>query len=77
MNSSLPINQDINYLQGQIQGLQALVLALANLAVGPEEFRDEGLVRLQAERDAVLPLPVAERTLAGIDATETWLLNVT
>lgn len=75
--NSVPINQDINYLQGQIQGLQALVLALANLAVGPEDFRDEGLVRLQAERDTAMALSIAEQTLAGIDATEAWLLNVT
>ena len=72
-----PLNQDINYLQGQIQGLQALILALANLSVGPQEFREECLVRLQAERDTALALPIAETTLAGIDATEAWLLNVT
>lgn len=72
-----PLNKDINYLQGQIQGLQALVLALANLAVGPGEFREEGLARLQAERNAALAMPIAEKTLAGIDATEAWLLNVT
>ncbi|MCF8156427.1 MAG: hypothetical protein K9K35_10515 [Rhodoferax sp.] len=72
-----PLNQDINYLQGQIQGLQALVLAIANLTVGPEEFRDEGLVRIQAERDAAVALPIAERTLAGIDASAAWLLSVT
>jgi hypothetical protein len=72
-----PNNQNINYLQGQIQGLNALVLALANLLLDPEEFRAEGLLRLQAERDAALAQPISDLTLAGIDAIETWLLNVT
>jgi len=76
MNSK-PLNQDINYLQGQLHGQQALLLGLANLLLSKEQFRAQGLARLALERDTLLSQPVAETTLRGIDAIETWLLNVT
>ena len=71
------LNQDINYLQGQVHGLQALLLGMANLLLDPMQFQEEGLKRLSAVRDAVMSQPVQETTLAGIDATETWLRNAT
>lgn len=74
---STPLNQDINYLQGQLHGQQALLLGLANLLLSKEQFREQGLARLGIARDAALSEPVAETTLLGIDAIETWLLNVT
>jgi hypothetical protein len=74
---STPLNQDINYLQGQLHGQQALLLGLANLLLSKEQFRAQGLERLGIARDATLSEPVPETTLLGIDAIETWLLNVT
>ncbi len=72
-----PSKRNISYLQGQIQGLNALVLALSHLLPYPEEFRAEGMLCLQRERDIALANPISDLTLDGIDAIETWLLNVT
>lgn len=73
----MKLNQDINYLQGQIHGLQALLLGLANLLADKDAFRQQGLVRIETVRTALLGQPVQETTIAGLDAIETWLLNVT
>jgi hypothetical protein len=71
------LDQDINYLHGQLDGLQALLLGMANLLLTKDQFRQQGLTRLAATRDAVMSQPVQETRLLGIDATEAWLLNVT
>jgi len=73
----VPLNQDINYLQGQLHGQRALILRMANLLLDATSFRAEGLKRLQSTRDVLVGSPVQETTLAGIDAVETWLLKVT
>ena len=75
--NSVPLNQDINYLQGQLHGLQALLLGMANLLLSKDQFRQEARVRLEMTRTAILSQPVAETTLLGIDAVESWMLKVT
>ena len=47
MPAKKPINENIHYLHGQIDGLAQLVLALASCTVDMDEFRDEGLKRLE------------------------------
>lgn len=76
MNSK-PLDQDINYLQGQIDGLKALLLGIANLTLDAREFREQGLQRIGIARDAVMSQPVPDSRIAGIDVVETWLKNVT
>ena len=75
--TSIPFTPDINYLHGQLLGQRALILGLAGLLVEQPQFRQEGLVRLQAVRDSVVAQPVQETTLAGIDSIAAWLRNVT
>ena len=75
--ANTPLNQDINYLQGQLHGQRALILGLANLLLDAQSFRAEGQKRLQSTRDSLVMSPVQETTLAGIDAVESWLLTVT
>ena len=75
--NSVPLNQDINYLQGQLHGLQALLLGMANLLLSKDQFRQEARVRLEMTRTSILSQPVAETTLLGIDAVESWMLKVT
>jgi hypothetical protein len=75
--TDIPLNQDINYLQGQIHGLRALVLGLANLLLEKDAFRQEGVQRIEMARTALLMAPVMETTLDGLNEVETWLLNVT
>jgi hypothetical protein len=64
-------------LRGQMQALQALVLGLAQVSVGAQDFRAAALARLDMLRDALLPLPVAEAELAAVDATAAWVEHVT
>lgn len=75
--NDLPLNQDINYLQGQLHGQRALLLGLANLLMTREQFRQQGMIRLQLARDAAMAEPVSDAVLTGIDHVEQWLLNVT
>lgn len=73
--NDLPLNQDINYLQGQIHALKAAVLTLARLASHREEFEEELAQHIEHQRTALLSEPVADSTFAGIDVIETWLLT--
>lgn len=69
--------ENINYLQGQIDGLKALTLGLANLLLDREEFRQEGLLRLELQRTAFVASLEPDSRLDGIEAIDAWLLNVT
>ncbi|WP_310626693.1 hypothetical protein [Limnohabitans sp.] len=75
--NDLPLDPDINYLQGQIHALKAAVLNLARQSTLKEEFQEELMQRIEAQRTAALSEPVADSTLAGIDVIETWLLTST
>lgn len=71
------ITDDIHHLQGQVLGLRALVLALGNLLLTREDLREEGLTRLEAQRDALLAMAVSDRQFEGLASVEQWLLKVT
>lgn len=75
--SNKPLNEDIHYLNGQIDALTALVLALANCTVDNDEFRTEGLERLQSVETALLHQAVPESRLIAIDHMKQWLESVT
>lgn len=75
--SNKPLNEDIHYLNGQIDALTALVLALANCTVDKHEFRTEGLERLQSVETALLHQAVPESRLIAIDHMKQWLENMT
>jgi hypothetical protein len=67
---------DADYVHGQISLLRALILALAQV-LPKEQFRKQGLVRLEAVRTLLLSRPVGEKALLAIDHTEEWLTHVT
>ena len=69
--------ENIIHLQGQIHALQALVLGLANLTTDRDEFRAEGVRRIETQRAVIVGRPVPDALLAGIDAIESWLLSAT
>lgn len=67
---------DPEFVQGQIDALHALVLALAN-ELDPDTFRDAALTRLQAQRDVLIGSPSGEARIRAIDAAMTWVEQVT
>ena len=71
-----PLYRNPDYVQGQIESLRSLVLALAQ-SVPKQEFREQGLERLEALRVAMLSMPVEETRLLAVDDTEKWLKTVT
>ncbi|WP_415796080.1 hypothetical protein [Comamonas aquatilis] len=75
--SNKPLNEDIHYLNGQIDALTALVMAVANCTVDKHEFRTSGLLRLQAVETALLHQSVPESRLIAIEHMKQWLENVT
>ena len=76
MNTNIPFNRDPDYVQGQLDALRALILALAQ-SVPKEDFRSQGLERLEMLRTATLGQPVSDTRLAAIDHAESWLRQVT
>lgn len=76
MSKDMPLHQDINYLSGQIDGLRALLLALAQ-GVPKAFFREQGLLRLESARSILNAEPVADARIQAIDDMQRWLENVT
>ncbi len=74
---SEPLNRDLEYLNGQIDALMALVLALAANTMGKDAFRTSALTRLTALEDALIGQPVRETRLLAVTHTKDWIKNVT
>ncbi|WP_426304048.1 hypothetical protein ACN9MJ_13615 [Acidovorax facilis] len=72
-----PLNEDIQYLNGQIDALTALVLAVAGSTMTKEAFRQEGNDRLTNLENTLLHSPVAESRLLAIAHMKEWLNHVT
>ena len=75
--SDKPLNEDIHYLNGQIDALTALVLAIAGSTMDKEQFRQQALARLDSLETMTLPKSVPEARLRGIEDMRRWLLAVT
>lgn len=74
--TTVRLDQDINYLSGQIDALRVLVLALAQ-AVPKDFFREQGLQRLENLRTILNAEPVEESRLIAVDHAIDWLKHVT
>lgn len=76
-NKDTPLNEDIQYLNGQIDALTALLLAVAGSTMTKDAFRQAGNQRLTSLENTMLHTPVAESRLMAIAHTKDWLNNVT
>lgn len=76
-NKGKPLSEDIQYLNGQIDALTALLLAVADAAMTKEEFRHQGNRRLAYLESALLNSPAPENRLLAIAHTKEWLNKVT
>jgi hypothetical protein len=65
------------YVQGQIEGLQAVVLGLANLLLDQQEFRAESLTRIESVRTAITFSPASDAWLDGLNVIEDWVKALT
>jgi hypothetical protein len=72
-----PLNEDIQYLNGQIDALTALLLAVAGSTMSKEAFRQTGNQRLTNLENTLLHSPVAESRLLAIAHMKEWLDRVT
>ena len=72
-----PLNEDIQYLNGQIDALTALLLAVAGSTMSKEAFRQTGNQRLTNLENTLLHSPVAESRLMAIAHMKEWLDHVT
>ena len=71
-----PLIHDPSYVQGQIDALRSLILALAQDQT-KAQFRAMGIDRLEVLRVAMLSQPVPETRLLAVDHCEAWLRTVT
>ena len=72
-----PLNEDIQYLNGQIDALHTLLLVVAESAMSKQEFRQAGGRRLSALESTFLNTTASDTRLAAIAHTKDWLAHVT
>ena len=61
------------YLYGMLLAERQLMLALADLTIGRDSWRELSLQKLEQLKTAFLAQPLPEATGWGIDATAAWL----
>ena len=66
-----PLLKNPEYIQGQIDALHALVLAVAQ-ELPSAVFRDNALARLQAIRNVLINQHVGDARIAAVDAASEW-----
>jgi hypothetical protein len=72
-----PLNEDMQYLNGRIDALSALLLAVAGETLTQQGFRMAGNARLESLERTLLNTTVADSHLLAIAHTREWLNNVT
>ena len=72
-----PLNEDIQYLNGQIDALHTLLLVVAESVMSKQEFHQIGSSRLAALESTLLNTTAPDARLAAIAHTKDWLLHVT
>lgn len=77
MENEKPLNKDMQYLNGRIDALAALLLAVAGETMSKEHFRSAGNARLESLERTLLNTTVADSHLLAIAHTREWLNNVT
>lgn len=72
------IYKDFDYIQGQIEALQAVILGLAQ-GIPKEEFREQSLYRLEIARNHLIysSHDGADTRIKAIDQCEKWVKNLT
>lgn len=68
---------DPQYVQGQIEALQAVVLGIAHLLLDPNDFRQESLERIETVRTAITFSPASDAWLDGLNEIERWVKALT
>ncbi len=73
-----PLAHNLDYIQGQIESLQALVLAVAQV-MDKDEFREQAVQRLESLRTALVnsERPEADTKLLAVDNCEVWVKKIT
>lgn len=74
--SKQELEKDPEYVQGQIDSLYALVLAIAGETMTKEDFLTAGTRRLEGARVPVLNSKSSDARLKAIDVAEVWLKSV-
>ena len=77
MNNGKPLNEDMQYLNGRVDALSALLLAVAGETMNKEHFRSAGNARLESLERTLLNTTVSESHLQAIAHTREWLNNLT
>lgn len=67
------LNENIQYLNGRVDALAALLLGVANHTLQREEFRRESLERLDRLETTLLNQATPEARLKAIADTRKWL----
>jgi len=73
-----PLCHDLDYIQGQIESLRALVLAVAQ-NMDKDFFREQALERLETLRTVLVnsERPEADTRLLAVEHQEEWVKKIT
>jgi hypothetical protein len=77
MNEKQPVNTDMQYLNGRIDALTALLLAVAGETMSRQSFRSAGNTRLENLEGTLLNTQASDAHLAAIAHTREWLNKAT
>jgi hypothetical protein len=77
MEKEYPLIKDPDYVQGQIQALHALIVAIADRTMSKQDFRESALARLAAARTHLLWGESSDARLAAIDVEEKIVRTLT
>lgn len=77
MNTKKPLSEDMHYLNGRIDAMASVLLAVAGETMNKEHFRSAGNARLESLERTLLNTTVSESHLQAIAHTREWLNNVT
>jgi hypothetical protein len=78
LDQSKPLYHDLDYIQGQIESVKALVLAVAQ-NMDKDFFREQALQRLETLRTVHVhsERPEADTRLLAVEHTEEWVKKIT
>jgi hypothetical protein len=73
-----PLAHNLDYIQGQIESLQALILAVAQV-MDKDAFREQAIQRLETLRTVLVnsERPEADTRLLAVDNCEDWVKKIT
>ncbi len=74
---TVEIKRDLDFLTGQVDGLFALVTAIASETLSRDAFRTAAIASLERHRNVLLNSANSDRRLEGLESVDSWVQKLT